>query len=85
MSIVLLIFLLERFALGVRTLRSRPLACSASHCSLFLHLTSTPSSATGSGALVRPYTGRLKKRVQLLKQKLETRNGELETISPTYT
>ena len=30
------------------------LAWSASHCSLFLHLTAAPSSAAGGGATVRP-------------------------------
>lgn len=32
------------------------LAWSASHCSLFLHLTAAPSSAAGGGATVRPGT-----------------------------
>lgn len=32
------------------------LAWSASHCSLFLHLTAAPTSAAGGGATVRPGT-----------------------------
>ena len=35
------------------------LAWSASHCSLFLHLTAVPSSATGGGTAVRPGTLRV--------------------------
>ena len=41
------------------------LAWSASHCSLFLHLSVTPSSATGGGAPLRPGTLR-EPRVQVL-------------------
>ena len=54
--LILYCFILFGFYLTVRCASLRNivalLACSASHCSVFLHLRRTPSSATGSGVLL---------------------------------
>ncbi len=53
------------------------LAWSASHCSLFFHLSALPFSATGSGKTLRPVTLRVPRKAQ--KHLLSTK--EIDTFS----